>query len=122
MSWYIEGLKKYSVFTGRAGRQEYWYFVLFSTLISIALAIVDAVADTTIGDGGTGLFGSFYGLAVALPGLGVTVRRLHDTGRSGWRILIALVPVAGPIILLVYLAQASRNANQYGTMPSGVPA
>lgn len=111
MNWYVDVLKKYAVFSGRARRQEFWMFALFNAIISIVLFIVGRVI-------GFPALGLVYSLAVFLPGLGVTVRRLHDTGRSGWAFLIALIPLAGPIILLVWLASESKpEQNQYGTNP-----
>jgi len=84
MNWYIEALKKYAVFKGRARRAEYWYFILFNLLISIGFMLLDAVTGTFDKQGGMGFFSGLYSLAVMLPGVAVSVRRLHDTGRSGW--------------------------------------
>ena len=91
MYWYFEVLKKYAVFTGRAGRKEYWMFVLFNLIIMIVLAIIEGLA------GSPGVIGGLYGLAVLLPSIAVSVRRLHDTNRSGWWVFISLVPVVGVI-------------------------
>ncbi|MET9087162.1 DUF805 domain-containing protein [Streptomyces sp. NPDC004237] len=111
MNWYVDVLKKYAVFSGRARRQEYWMFFLFNVIISIVLAIVGRVI-------GFAALGAIYSLAVFLPGLGVAVRRLHDIGRSGWAILIALIPLIGTIILIVWLASEGKpEQNQYGTNP-----
>ncbi|HEY8985897.1 MAG TPA: DUF805 domain-containing protein, partial [Streptomyces sp.] len=88
MQWYLDVLKKYAVFSGRARRQEYWMFALFNIVISIVLSIIGSVLDL-------GILSIIYSLAVLLPSLGVSVRRLHDTGKSGWWILIALIPLAG---------------------------
>ena len=118
MNWYLEVLKKYAVFTGRAQRQEYWMFVLFQFIIGFVLGIVDGVA-------GTGGSGNFFGvlsllcaLATFLPGLAVLVRRLHDTNRSGAWAFIALVPIVGAIVLLVFAAQDGElGDNQYGPNP-----
>ncbi|MFG2961796.1 MULTISPECIES: DUF805 domain-containing protein [unclassified Streptomyces] len=111
MNWYVDVLKKYAVFSGRARRQEYWMFFLFNVIISIVLAVVGRVI-------GFSALGLIYSLAVFLPGLGVAVRRLHDTGRSGWAILIALIPLIGTIILIVWLASEGKpEQNQYGTNP-----
>ena len=110
MNWYINAWKKYAVFSGRSGRQEFWYFVLFHILVSILLSIIAGVVGAEVGGA---LFG-LYVLAVTIPGWAATVRRLHDTNRSGWWILISLVPFGG-IVLLVFLAQGSQAAeNQYG--------
>ena len=116
MDWYIGVLKKYFVFEGRARRKEYWMFTLFNFIISIVLALVDMVIFG--GESGVGILGSLYSLAVLLPGLGVTVRRLHDTGRSGWWILIGLIPIIGWLIMLYFLVTDSDSgANQYGPSP-----
>jgi uncharacterized membrane protein YhaH (DUF805 family) len=111
MNWYVDVLKKYAVFSGRARRQEYWMFFLFNVIISIVLAVVGRVI-------GFAALGAIYSLAVFLPGLGVAVRRLHDIGRSGWAILIALIPLVGTIILIVWLASEGKpEENQYGPNP-----
>ncbi|MFJ1733870.1 DUF805 domain-containing protein [Streptomyces sp. NPDC088254] len=111
MHWYVDVLKKYAVFGGRARRQEYWMFTLFSVIVSIVLAIIDAAI-------GSSILGIIYSLAVLLPSLGVAVRRLHDTGRSGWWLLIALVPLIGAIVLIVFLAsEGKRGPNEYGPDP-----
>jgi uncharacterized membrane protein YhaH (DUF805 family) len=118
MNWYLEVLKKYAVFSGRARRKEYWFFTLFSTLISIALAIVDSVIGTFSAEAGTGLLGGIYSLAVLIPGIAVSVRRLHDTDHSGWWLLIALAPCIGAIVLLVFMVTDSTPGdNQYGPSP-----
>ena len=116
MDWYIEVLKKYAVFNGRAGREEYWYFVLFNIIASVVLSIVDHFL-------GIALFGSLYALAVLLPGIGVSIRRLHDTNRSGWWLLIAFIPLIGAIVLLVFMVQeGTSDNNQFGANPVGRPA
>lgn len=107
MNWYIKALKNYAVFSGRARRKEYWYFFLINTAISIVLGVV-----------GIGLLSGIYTLAVLLPSIAVGVRRLHDTDRSGWWLLIALIPIIGVIVLLVFAVQDSKaEANQYGMNP-----
>jgi uncharacterized membrane protein YhaH (DUF805 family) len=114
MNWYVEVLKKYAVFNGRARRKEYWMFTLFSVIASIVLAIVDAVI-------GTQALEIIYGLATLLPTLGVSVRRLHDTDRTGWWILIGLIPLVGFIVMLVFLAsEGTSGQNKYGANPKGL--
>lgn len=118
MNWYLEVLKKYAVFGGRARRKEYWYFFLFNALIGIVLAIVDGVTGTLVPGAGIGLLGGLYSLAVFIPGFAVTVRRLHDTGKSGWWLLIFLVPLVGVIVFLVFMVKDSQpGENQYGPNP-----
>lgn len=109
MSWYLAVLKKYAVFGGRARRKEYWMFVLVSTLITVVLSALQ---------GDEGVLVGLYSLAVLLPSLAVTVRRLHDTNRSGLWLLIALIPLVGFIVLLVFTVQDSdRIENRYGPSP-----
>ncbi|MFC5799867.1 DUF805 domain-containing protein [Streptomyces formicae] len=112
MNWYLEVLKKYAVFSGRARRKEYWMFTLFHVIALIVLMIVDFAAGTTP------LIYGLYALATFLPSLGVTVRRLHDTDRSGWFIFIGAIPLVGFIILLVFLAGEGKPAeNKHGANP-----
>mgnify|MGYP003460229328 CR=1 FL=1 len=118
MNWYLEVLKKYAVFGGRARRSEYWYFVLFNLIISIVLAIVDGMLGSFSTERGVGLLEGIYSLAVLIPGIAVSVRRLHDTNRSGWWLLIVFVPLIGVIVLFVYMVQDSQpGENQYGPNP-----
>ena len=115
MEWYLAVLKKYIVFTGRATRTEYWMFALFNVIISIVLSIIGYVV---VGGNGQSALSSLYSLAVLLPSLGVSVRRLHDTNRSGWWLLISLVPIIGIIVLIVFLVQDSDPGdNRYGPNP-----
>jgi uncharacterized membrane protein YhaH (DUF805 family) len=118
VQWYLEVLKKYVVFDGRAHRTEFWMFVLVNLIISILLTIVDA-AIGTYGAGG-GLLSGIYSLAVLLPSLAVGARRLHDIGRSGWWLLLGLIPIVGIIILIVWWVQEGDAApNEYGPNPWG---
>ena len=116
MNWYIKALKQYVDFSGRAQRMEFWMFTLFNFLISIGLAIIDAVL-------GLGILQPIYALAVLLPAIAVGVRRLHDTNRSGWWMLIGLVPLIGIIILIVFWVQDSPPGdNAFGPNPKAVMA
>ncbi|MFF0381639.1 DUF805 domain-containing protein [Streptomyces sp. NPDC004286] len=115
MHWYVDVLKKYAVFSGRARRQEYWMFVLFNLIISIVLSILDNALDINI-------LGSIYTLAVLLPSIAVAVRRLHDTGRSGWWLLLVLTLI-GAIVVIVFLAlEGKPENNEYGANPKYAPA
>lgn len=112
MNWYLEVLKKYAVFGGRARRTEYWLFVLFNIIISFVLGFIEGLV------GSPGVIAMIYGLAVLIPGVAVSVRRLHDTSRSGWWLLIGLVPLMGAIVLLVFMASDSHPGdNQFGSSP-----
>jgi uncharacterized membrane protein YhaH (DUF805 family) len=123
LSWYLQALKKYAVFSGRSRRMEYWYFVLFNILVSIVLGAIDGLLGTRGSYAGAGLLSGIYGLAVLIPSLAVTVRRLHDTDRTGWWILIALVPLIGVIVLLVFAAlEGTPGDNQYGPNPKEASA
>lgn len=105
ITYYLEVLKKYAVFSGRARRKEYWYFFLFSIIASMLLAIVDEILGTE------SVLMTLYNLAVLIPSMAAGVRRLHDIDRSGWWLLL-------PIVNLVFLVQDSQHgANKYGSSP-----
>ena len=115
MNWFIAALKKYAVFSGRARRSEYWYFVLFYLLIYVALAFVDGMLN---GAANFGLLSTIFSLGMLIPSISVGVRRLHDTDRSGWWLLVSLVPVIGAIVLIVFSAQDSHPGdNRFGANP-----
>ncbi|MBO0654186.1 DUF805 domain-containing protein [Streptomyces triculaminicus] len=112
MHWYVDVLKKYATFSGRAGRPEFWMFTLISFVISIVLAVIDSALGTAP------VIGLVYSLAVLLPGLAVGTRRLHDIDRSGWWLLLALIPLLGSIVLLVFFAlPGTPGENSYGPKP-----
>ena len=118
MSWYLEALKKYAVFSGRARRKEYWMFILINIVIAIVLIAIDYLIGTFDPQTGAGVLQGLYSLAVLIPSLAVTVRRLHDTGRTGWWILIGLIPVIGGIVLLIFMVLDSEpGVNEYGPNP-----
>ncbi|MBK8465577.1 MAG: DUF805 domain-containing protein [Chloracidobacterium sp.] len=118
MNWYLGVLKKYAVFSGRARRKEYWIFALFNLIFVVVAVIIDNVLGLTIEDVGYGPVYILYALATFVPSLAVTVRRLHDTGKSGWFILVALIPCVGGIALLVFgLTPGDVGANEYGEDP-----
>lgn len=118
MDWFFTALKRYAVFRGRAGRPEYWYFVLLYLVCSLGMAILDALAGTVNAESGAGLFGSVFGLALLLPTIAVGVRRLHDIDRTGWWLLISLVPLIGWIVLIVFAAQpGTPGSNRFGDGP-----
>lgn len=118
MNWYIAVIKKYFVFNGRARRKEYWYFFLFNLLIAYAFSLADMFTGTIDPDTGYGILSGFYSLAIFIPSIAVGVRRLHDTNRSGWWLLIVLIPIIGAITLLVFCAlDSDPNENQYGINP-----
>lgn len=123
MNWYIHVLKKYAVFTGRARRREYWFFALINILIVFILAFIDNATGTLSAERGIGLLSGLYSLVVFLPGLGVSIRRLHDSNRSGWWMLISFIPLIGFIVLLVFMLLGSTPGNnQYGANPKGIKA
>jgi len=113
----------YVNFKGRARRSEYWFIALFLFLTNLGATIVDGAVFATDVDlfletGGWGPVGVLWSLAVFLPSLAVIVRRLHDTGRSAWWLLIALVPLAGLIVLFIFtLFDSDSGENKYGESP-----
>lgn len=123
MNWYLQVLKKYAEFSGRARRKEYWMFALFNIIFLVVAIILDNVLGTAIEGVGYGLFYILYALAVLIPGLAVAVRRLHDVGKSGWMMLIALIPLIGAIWLLVLMViDSNPGENEYGPNPKEVLA
>lgn len=123
MNWYLGALKQYAVFKGRARRKEYWFFILFNLIASLVLTVVDFMTGTLDVELGMGLLSGLYSLAILIPSLAVTVRRLHDTDHTGWWLLIGLVPLIGAIVLLIFTLQDSKPGdNQYGANPKGVTA
>jgi uncharacterized membrane protein YhaH (DUF805 family) len=115
-------VEKYADFAGRAPRAEYWWFYLLVVVGYIITTIIDSI----LGMGPYGVLTILFALAMLLPSLAVGVRRLHDTNRSGWWLLIGLVPLIGAIVLLVFFVLPSEPAeNSYGSSPYGeavVPA
>ena len=117
MNWYIDAWTNYANFQGRARRKAFWMFALFNIIAIVALTMVEGLIGLR-GDGVYGILSGLYSLAVILPALALAVRRLHDTGRSGWWLLIGLVPLVGPIVLIVfYVTDSQPGTNQYGPNP-----
>jgi uncharacterized membrane protein YhaH (DUF805 family) len=109
--------ERYALFDGRAGRAQYWWFVLANIIVSVVLQILTSALSAFF------ILSILYSLALIIPGLAVAIRRLHDTNRSGWWVLISLVPLVGVIILIVFLAtDGDPGANQYGEPDPGLAA
>lgn len=129
MNWYIKVLKQYADFEGRARRMEYWVFVLCNVAISCMISFLDIILGTIFNYSpfiidGTGILAIIYSLAVLLPSIAVLVRRLHDTGRSGYWILLSFIPLIGGIILIIFLCLPSEEGeNEWGPDPfeEGLP-
>jgi uncharacterized membrane protein YhaH (DUF805 family) len=117
MKYYLKALKNYANFSGRARRKEYWLFTLYNIIIFVALVFLGAMVGFPGGAEGVFVFVAFYMVGVLIPALAVSVRRLHDTGRSGWWFLLNFVPF-GAIVVLVFLVQDSNPAsNKFGKNP-----
>jgi len=118
MNWYVQVLKKYADFSGRARRREYWLFLLFNILISVVLTVIDFMIGTYSNTLGIGALGCIYFLAVLIPSIAVAVRRLHDTDRSGWWCLLFLIPIIGHIVLLIFMIiDGTPGPNRFGPSP-----
>jgi uncharacterized membrane protein YhaH (DUF805 family) len=112
MNWYLKVLRQYADFEGRASRTEFWMFVLFNLIFSIAANVLDYLFGTNY------VFSGIYNLAVLIPSLAVSVRRLHDINKSGWMILVGLIPVIGAIwLLILFIMEGTPGENQYGANP-----
>lgn len=120
MNWYLKVLNQYADFNGRARRQEYWMFTLFNIIFAFSAIMLDNLFGLSNSEEGFGPIYFIYGLAVLIPGLAVGVRRLHDIGKSGWMLLVSLIPIIGAIWLIVLLVTDSESGdNQYGPNPKG---
>lgn len=121
MNWYLKALQQYSDFYGRSRRTEYWMFTLFNIIFAFVAAIADHLLGTTFPYSGIGLIYCLYAVITFIPGLALAVRRLHDTGRSGWMFFIILIPLLGSIWLLVLFATDSEvGENEYGENPKSI--
>ena len=110
MDWFLLALKNYATFTGRSRRKEYWMFVLFYVLILLGLSLVDGLL-------GTGFFGAIFVLGMVIPSIAAAVRRLHDTGRSGWWMLIGFIPLVGLVLIYFLVLDSDPGDNAYGPNP-----
>ena len=115
MEYFVGALKKYADFEGRARRKEYWMFILMYLIFAVVLTVIDQML-------GMNFLGLIYSLALLLPSISIGVRRLHDTGRSGWWLLLGLIPLIGSIVLIVFFVQDSHENNAYGENPKAVAA
>ena len=112
MHWYLDVLKNYTGFSGRARRTELWMFWLINLGIAIVLTVIESIL------GLPGVLSGLYNLAILLPSIAVGMRRLHDTDRTGWWLLIAFVPFVGAIVLLIFFClEGTKGDNQYGPDP-----
>ena len=120
IDWATLPLKKYADFSGRASRSEYWWFYLLIIIAYVVAMIVDSVIGTDQALGPYGIVMAMLMLALLIPSLAAGVRRLHDTERSGWWLLIVLIPLIGVIVLLVFFVSGgTAGANKYGEDPHG---
>src|SRR5690348_5399961 len=119
MKYYLLALRRYADFRSRSNRPEYWYFALFNLLFAAIALVADNLLHITYAHVQYGYLYTAYALTILVPQLSVTVRRLHDTNRSGWFLLLAIIPIVGPIWLLVLLAtKGTDGENTYGADPN----
>ncbi len=124
MNEFIDNFKsilqtKYALFTGRARRKEFWQFQVVAFAISIVLMIVDGTLGTKTASG-IGILGGIFSLAILLPNIGVLIRRLHDTDRSGWWALLGLIPIANIALLVFMFIQGTVGSNRFGPDPKAL--
>lgn len=117
MEWYLLAFRKFAEFKGRSPRKEYWMFTLFNLLIALGLGMLAGLVGGKEG-GLTDVVSGLYTLVVFVPSLALSVRRLHDIGKSGWWMLITLIPLVGPLIMLFFMVKDSQpGTNEYGPNP-----
>lgn len=118
MNWYLKCLKQYADFSGRARRKEYWMYVLFYMIIAIVVHVIDVMLGWVTPEFEMGVLGGLYSLCMFIPGLAVSVRRLHDIGKSGWNFLFILIPLVGAVVLLIWFCkEGERRGNAWGLDP-----
>ena len=118
MSWFLMAPKKYAQFDGRSQRSEYWFFALFYILFGIAATLIDMGTGSYAPQTGFGIVSVLLAIGLFIPSLSVSVRRLHDTNRSGWWLLICLIPLVGAIwILVLMILDSSPGTNRFGVNP-----
>jgi uncharacterized membrane protein YhaH (DUF805 family) len=120
MNWYVQAWKKFADFKGRSRRKEYWFFVLINVVAIVVLTGIDLMLGTADAESGYGVLSGIFCLAILIPSLAVSIRRLHDTGRSGWWVLLSAVPIVGLVVLYFALLDSQPGDNQYGPNPKGV--
>jgi len=118
MTWALMPLQKYAVFSGRSRRKEFWMFVLFTFVVEIVLAIIDAIIGTYNTALGIGLLSGLFYLAILVPSTALNTRRLHDIGKSGWFQLLFIIPIVGFILWIIWMVRDSDDGvNKYGPSP-----
>lgn len=118
MSWFLMAIKKYAQFDGRSQRSEYWFFALFYILFAIVATLIDVGIGSYDPQTGFGLLSAILAIGLFIPSLSVSVRRLHDTDRSGWWLLICLIPLIGAIWFLVLMVfDSTPGNNRFGPNP-----
>ena len=146
MDWMLMPLRRYAEFSGRSRRKEYWMYVLLMIIVGVVIGLIEATLELTGMIGPYGPLSGLFGLATFIPNIAVTIRRLHDTNRSGWWMLVGVVPyvamvaavvsgnialvgilgfvaLAGMIVLLVFvLLDGTKGPNKYGEDPKGGPS
>ena len=123
LSWYLAALRKYFFFQGRARRKEYWYFFLFSAVFVWLAMFLDFMLGTFSMELEIGLLSGCFSIAMVAPYIAVSVRRLHDTNRSGWWFLLQFIPIVGTIwFLILMVLDGQAGENRFGADPKlGTP-
>lgn len=115
MNWFLKCLKQYADFSGCACQKEFWMYVLFYMIIAIVLHVIDSMLGWVTPEFDMGVLGGLYSLCMFIPGLAVSVRRLHDIGKSGWNFLFILIPLVGAVVLLIWFCkEGERRGNAWG--------
>lgn len=121
MDWYLKVLKQYADFNGRARRKEYWMFVLFNIIFGIIAMVLDNVLGLAMDSMGYGPIYLLYVVVLIIPGIAVSVRRLHDLGKSGVMLFLVLIPIIGAIwLFILFLKEGEEGENEYGPDPKEV--
>jgi uncharacterized membrane protein YhaH (DUF805 family) len=118
MKEFKSALQNYAVFSGRATRRDYWMFMLFYFLIGLGLGFVDVVTGLYSWELDAGPLSGGYSLVMLIPCLAISVRRMHDSGHSGWWVLLAFIPLLGTLPCFIFMLLGSDRDNEYGPRPA----
>ena len=121
MNWYLKVFQQYADFKGRARRMEFWMFTLINAIIAFIIAVIERMMGWNFEESDTGFISSIYSLVVLIPSIAVSVRRLHDVGKSGWMLLLNFIPLIGQIwLLILFITDSLPGSNQYGPNPKNI--
>jgi uncharacterized membrane protein YhaH (DUF805 family) len=120
MKYYLSALKKYIVFSGRSSIAEFWYFSLFNLVIIFLVGFIDVALGTYNPETNFGLLSQLYAYAILIPSIALSIRRLHDIGKSAWMLLVSFIPLVNIWLLFLFAKKGDSGKNKYGPSPKKI--